>query len=510
MKKTTRFVICLSLLLSVSILPLWGQSPATVKYVFLFIGDGMSTPQRELAEQYSLATTGQGLRINSFPVTTMTTTHSANKDVTDSAASGTAIACGQKTNNLMLGVDPEGKPLDSIAKVALQHGRKVGIITSVTLNHATPGAFYANVPNRNQYYEIGLAMIASGFQYFAGGGLLAHNDEESAKYRGDLYELAAQAGYKICRENADAFQKLAPDSSAKVMVFANSSNLPYELNAQAGELSLLDLTLKGIELLDNPRGFFLMVEGGLIDYAGHGNETELLLGEMLGLDKCVTAALNFASKHPDDTLIVITGDHETGGLTLAFSGQDDLLNLRKIKGEQALGKSYSDKVQKILALPETTLADILALVAADFGLQSTGQDDNPWLLSAEEQQKIKLSFLRDRQQLDYDRSRSKLQQDLADQKALQPVTEAQRLEQDFAVALSTLTNEHKKLMRKFSRLTLAKQVIMLYNQRLGISWKTTGHTALPVLTTAVGKQAELLREATDNSKIAQILEPLLH
>ena len=116
----------------------------SAKYVFLFIGDGMSVPQRMLAEEYLRRTENRGLRINAMPYQALTTTFSADSFITDSAAAGTAIACGEKTNNRFLGVTPSGKRLESIAEAAKKNGRKIGIITSVTLTHATPAAFYAH------------------------------------------------------------------------------------------------------------------------------------------------------------------------------------------------------------------------------------------------------------------------------------------------------------------------------------------------------------------------------
>lgn len=496
------FFLVLVLLLGPARLPLRGQpAPESVKYVFLFIGDGMSTPQRELGEQYALACTGQGLKMNNLPVNTLTTTRSANQEVTDSAASGTAIACGQKTNNLSLGVDPEGKPLDSIAKLALRHGRRVGIVSSVTLNHATPGAFYATVPSRSMYYEIGLDMIESGFHYFAGGGLQAHDNQESPRYRGNLYELAAQAGYVVCKEDAAAFRSLSPDPAAKVMVFAQAGALPYELTAPSGALTLLDLTRKGIELLDNPGGFFLMVEGGLIDYAAHGNQTELMLGEMLGLDRCISAALNFARQHPEDTLIVVTGDHETGGLTLSASAQQDQSEWQKVRGQQQLADAFEAKIRQIIAQPDTTLDTVLALVEADFGL--------PGGLTAAERQQIELSFQLERQRAEYQRQSTALEQDFAARKLGRPNAEIPLLEQEFSAAQAKLAAEHKKLLQKFPRLSLTRQVTVICNQRRGISWKTGGHSSLPVQTSASGKHSERFREATDNCCIARILTSLL-
>ncbi|MBQ6533874.1 MAG: alkaline phosphatase, partial [Opitutales bacterium] len=166
-----------------------------VKYVFLFIGDGMSIPQRMMTEQYLKLSGGDGLVINSFPNQAITYTYSANSFITDSAASGTAIACGEKTNNGTIGLNAKNEKIESIAYAAKKAGKKVGIITSVTINHATPTAFYAHNRSRSNYYDIALEMMDSGFDYFAGGGAAKSDDKKSKNYKGDVYELAKKAGY---------------------------------------------------------------------------------------------------------------------------------------------------------------------------------------------------------------------------------------------------------------------------------------------------------------------------
>ncbi|MDD5599451.1 MAG: alkaline phosphatase, partial [Victivallaceae bacterium] len=149
-----------------------------VKYVFLMIGDGMGTMQRHCAEAYkkSQADKPENARLvmNRFPVTGFTGTLNVNGKITDSAAAGTALACGVKTRNNFLGIGPLGKlkPV-SLAYEAQKHGMKVGIISSVPVDHATPAAFYANVPSRQMYYEIAMSISSSGFDFLGGSGSLA-------------------------------------------------------------------------------------------------------------------------------------------------------------------------------------------------------------------------------------------------------------------------------------------------------------------------------------------------
>ena len=144
---------------------------AAPKYVFVFIGDGMSTPQRLMAEDFSKRTGRGELAMNHLARRTETATKSANKVVTDSAAAATAIACGEKTDNGMLGMRPDGTRIESVAAVAKKAGRKVGIVTTVTIVHATPAGFYAHNRSRGDSRAIAMDLVKSGFDYFAGGGI---------------------------------------------------------------------------------------------------------------------------------------------------------------------------------------------------------------------------------------------------------------------------------------------------------------------------------------------------
>ncbi|MBR7106470.1 MAG: alkaline phosphatase, partial [Opitutales bacterium] len=154
-----------------------------VKYVFLFIGDGMSIPQRMMAERYMQLSGQGGLAINAMKNQAITYTNSASSFITDSAASGTAIACGEKTRNGTIGLNAKGEKIESIAYVAQKAGKKVGIITSVTINHATPASFYGHNQSRSNYYNLGLDMIESGFDYFAGGGVNKNDDKKNKEYK---------------------------------------------------------------------------------------------------------------------------------------------------------------------------------------------------------------------------------------------------------------------------------------------------------------------------------------
>lgn len=292
------------------------------KYVFYFIGDGMSL-NHVLGAQYFLGqeTAKQGvapLCFTGFPYTGLSMTCSSNSDVTDSAAGGTALSCGERTLNGTIGLGAnQVTRLKSIAEMAKEQGMRVGIATSVTLNHATPAAFYAHQKSRNDYYEIGVQLAQSGFNFF-GGGDFEENVNRNDKDAPQLYDVADEAGYKIVR-GYDKFRK-----GDKVILIqkkkAVEKTIPYAIDATEEDLTLEQITTAGIEVLDNRKGFFFMVEGGKIDYASHATDAATVFHEVADFDRAVRVAYDFYLRHPKETLIVITADHETGGLTLG-SGQ---------------------------------------------------------------------------------------------------------------------------------------------------------------------------------------------
>jgi alkaline phosphatase len=437
-----------------------------VKYVFLFIGDGMSIPQRTMAEEFLKKTENRGLRINALTHQALTRTQSANSFITDSAASGTAIACGEKTNNGYLGVDPQGNRLESIAEVAHKNGKKVGIITSVTLNHATPAAFYAHNSSRGNNYEIGLDLIASGFEYFGGGGLEKHNDTNSKKYRGDIYELAKDAGY-VFSSTPEEFRNIKRGMNKVLSIGTDSSALPYAIDTPELGLHLSDYTRQCIELLDNPNGFFIMVEGGAIDWMCHANDAGTTLNEIIEFDNAFNVAWEFAQKHPRETLIVVTGDHETGGLTLGFSGTGYAAYLDLLKNQKCSTGGYAELFKKFAQEHETyTFNDLKPLITEKSGL----------IFAKEGEERPK------------------------PEKGTMILTE----------------NEEKNLTANFEKMfsnkkepdakAFARAIVRQINAKAGIGWTSDAHTALPVITTAWGSQSEIFSNYIDNTDISKLLK----
>ncbi len=294
-------------------------SEKKAKYVFYFIGDGMGFSHIALAEAYNAAKDGkigsEPLCFTQFPVMGMATSYSASNMITCSSAAGTALSTGFKTNNGMLGVAPDTTELESIAYKIHDAGYKVGIMTSVTIDHATPGAFYANSAARNDYYAIAAQLPESGFEFFGGGGFQGLKKEDGRK---SLYEIVAENGYEVAfgKEEYEAKK----DSAEKVIYFQNKERaaevLPYALLRGEDDLCLADVVAEAIEFLDNDKGFFIMAEGGQIDWAAHANDITNTIHETIDFDEAIQVAYEFYLKHPDETLIVVTADHETGGVTL--------------------------------------------------------------------------------------------------------------------------------------------------------------------------------------------------
>ena len=318
----------------------WGYAQDKPKYVFYFIGDGMGVNQVLGTEMYRAELQGNigvvPLQFSLFPNVTMATTFSATNGVTDSAASGTALATGEKTKNGAIGVLKDLKtPVSSIAVWAKEAGYKVGVTTSVSVDHATPSAFYAHEASRNNYYNIGLDLYEAGFDFYAGSDFL----EPNSKNGKNLYELAPEKGYTIARGYKDFLKK--SKKADKMILFQSEeasridrSAIPYAIDRKKGDLTLQEITRSAINFLskDNDKGFFLMVEGGKIDWACHSNDGATVLNEVIDFDEAVKVAYEFYSQHPDETLIVITADHSTGGMALGTGAYE--LNLQVLKNQK--------------------------------------------------------------------------------------------------------------------------------------------------------------------------------
>ena len=326
------------------------------KYVFYFIGDGMGVNQVQGTELFQGEMKGEiaiePLCFTQFPVSTVATTFSATNGVTDSAAAGTALATGNKTKNGAIGVLKDLEtPVNSVAVWAKNSGRKVGVATSVSVDHATPAAFYAHEAGRGSYYNIGADLYAAGFDFYAGSDFMEPDNKEDKSAK-NLYKMADEYGYSIARGYNDYTKKSA--KADKMILFQSEeasskdrSAIPYAIDRTEKDLSLEEITRSAIDFLskDLSKGFFLMVEGGKIDWACHSNDAATAFREVQDLDKAIRQAYEFYKQHPDETLIVVTADHETGGIVLGTG--EYRLNLKALDN-QKMSESGFTKVLNTL------------------------------------------------------------------------------------------------------------------------------------------------------------------
>ena len=296
------------------------------KYIFLFIGDGMGTAQIQSARFYKGTTENNGaitegeLSFTSFPEVGSVTTYDSTSFCPDSASTATSIATGNKTESGVINMCPWTRdvPYETIAeKLHKQKNYKVGVVSTVNIDHATPAAFYAHQNTRKNYYQIGVELANSGFEYFAGGEFQKVNGDGTGP---NNHEVAAQAGYNVVTTQAGAAALKAGAGKTLIIAenLADGKAMNYAMDAAPGEWQLTDYVRKGIELLDNSNGFFMMVESGKIDWACHANDAAASIHDVIEMHNAVQAAVEFYAQHPDDTLILVTADHETGGLGIGY------------------------------------------------------------------------------------------------------------------------------------------------------------------------------------------------
>lgn len=459
---------CIFLFKSVNAQPPNTHHGKKAKYVFFMIGDGLGIPQRMATEAY----TGEKLLMDTFPAQGITTTQAADRFITGSAASATALATGTKTNINYIGVDPNLAKLTTIAEMAKQQGKKVGIVSSVSIDHATPASFYAHVKHRKMYHEIDMALAQSGFDFFGGGGLKDPAGKKSKAPLGNALKTAKDNGYTIV-DNKKDFMALNK-KSGKVIAYnawlQDGGALPYAMDMRDSDITLPQFTRKAIELLDNPDGFFLMVEGGKIDWACHANDATASITNNIAFDQAVQAAFDFYQAHKEDTLIVITGDHECGGLTLGFAGTKYASHFDVLKHQKASFQKFTDDVVTPYMEKHGAKADFNAfkpVISEYFGLKFMDPAADIMAVKPHELAKIKTAF-------DMTMARK-------EKEAKQP--------------------ENYILYGGYDPLTVTLTHIL--SQKAGLGWTSYKHTGVPVSTSAVGLGSGLFNGYYDNTDIAK-------
>ena len=454
-------------ILIVLVLGSWSLAVGQAKYVFYFIGDGMGSNQVLISEMYRSALSGQPLGrvqtlMTTFPYSGSASNYSASDGITDSAAAGTCLATGHKTNNGTLGLDEHGDKLQTIAEELKEQGWGVGIMTTVAIDHATPGAFYAHVQKRNEYYKIGRQLSKSQFDFFGGAGF-HHPQGKKDDKDVNLYRLAEENGYTIAHGYAEAQEKA--DAKRMILVQAtddqgakHGDNLPYAIDRKEGDLTLAQIVRTAIPFLDKRYDrFFMMVEGGMIDYACHGNDAATAIGETWDMNEALEAAYEFYLAHPDETIIVVTADHETGGMALGNGGKTLQLDLlRHQKGS--------------------------AWMLSDTFTQLFKDNDKPAWDEVKKIYRERLGF--------WDSI------DISDD-------EEKELKELYKAACEKKGKDNKTLYKTIN--SLGDAGIALLNKKAHVAWTTTSHSAHVIPIFAIGAGAELFTGWHDNTELVPLL-----
>lgn len=478
-KNCKALMACAALALSLGAQDAYSAGP---KYVFFFLGDGMSNSQIQATEAYLTTKNGDSatlatdllkpenrLNMSKMPVQGMQTTFDAFALMTDSASSATAFACGLKTVSGTIGMD-ETKTLSykSIAQLAHENGKKVGVITSVSLDHATPAAYYASVTSRSDMNAIATQMANTGYEFFGGGGLAKPTAPTN------IWSLLTTKGYEVLNTRADILD-LKNNPQDKVVCINpeldGSKAMPYAIDRPETNLSLAEMTEVAISTLsaDANKGFFIMVEGGKIDWAGHANDAMANIGDMLDFDDAVGEALKFYAQYPNDTLIIVTGDHETGGMTVGHATTGYTAYYSELL-KQKHSYEYFDKLwaQHKTANPVTDcsatnnlVADtgMTALMAENFGLVYAD-------LNAYQQEKLEDA---------YDKSMCG-------------------------------TNDNSAAENTFLYSTynpISVTLTHVLNEKASIGWTSYSHTGVPVPVFSKGRVAQSFAGFYDNTDIAK-------
>ncbi len=386
MKRSLKLTICcLGLAISILCVGLLNHSNGDSccskkpKYVFYFIGDGMSFNHILGTEHYNTEKAGasETLRLNftQFDTRNFVTNYSASNLVTDSAAAGTALASGKKTGNAHIGVDMEGNELRTLADVASEQGYKVGLVTNVGINHATPSCFYGHTSDRFGFPKLVDDYIASDVAFIAGSTIMdMKSGPQDPKYKpittAELAERIRNAGIELTLD----VEQAAKSSNKRVALVANdkeNKHVPYVIDRKGGEQhTLLNHSKAAIEYLarEAKDGFFLMIEGGKLDYAAHEQDAVTTFLEVNEFAECVQLALEFAKQHPKETLIVVTSDHETGGMSLGWDHYEIRMNL--LQAQKASAIEVTKIIQQMRAEGKRNWSDYKQVLADSFGLWS--------------------------------------------------------------------------------------------------------------------------------------------
>ncbi len=453
------------LFLSVLIVFLALYAQGKAKYVFLIIGDGMGMDQINGTEMYMAELEGRlgfkPLLFTQFPYAGLLRTHSASNGVTDSAAAGTALATGSKTKNGTIGMDSLFNPVYSVAVKARNAGKKVGILTSCSLDDATPAAFYAHQPKRSMGYEIAIDAYSSRFEFFGGATFSKPETRHDGSFGPDVFKQMENEGY-VLAYGFDEYREKSSEADRIIVMEKKERKLMdliYAIDRQESDLTLAQLTEAAVEHLsrDNQEGFFLMIEGGTIDVACHANDAATTIAEIIDLDESVKIAYEFYQKYPEETLIIVTADHETGGMVLGAGSSR--LNLQVLQHQKMSQLALSSRIVQLREQKNNKVSweDIKSLLSEAMGFW-----DKVKLTSAEEEQ------IRDAYRITF-------------------------VEGD--------TSKVETLYQKDEKISVAANMIL--NKKANVGWMSKGHSAGFVPVFAIGVGAESFNHLMDNTQLSQ-------
>ena len=436
---------------------LWG----TPKYAPPHPRDGFGSNHRIMAE----TALGKPLALSTLPACAKTTTSDVFGKTTDSAAAGTAIACGIKTSKKAIGVDKDGNAVRSLAMRLKEQGFKIGIISSSPLNDATPAAHYAHQSSRNNYRAITDELAASGFDFFGGQIPLKDKKESEEESLEKTLQACKKNGYVVFTGKSCIEGSRQTSSSRRVCLWQTPAISYFYRPAQGPTLA--DFTREAIRRLDNPVGFFLVVEQGNIDYSSHCNDAGKLMWEILDFDQAIKAGLDFQKSCPEETLVVLTADHETGGLQL---NRPDSSSLKRLFGQ----------THSLIELQEK-----IATLAKEGAPQA--RDEAMHLLETA----------------------------LFPNEALFSQTEQQRFNTAWDEYIAALKNTKRKgaiagLQSKYGRyISPVIEAFRIRDERAKIRFTSFNHSDTAVLTSAVGPGQSAFSKEMDNTDIPKKIEAIL-
>jgi alkaline phosphatase len=325
------------------------------------------------------------------------------------------------------------------------------------------------------YHEIDMELANSGFNYFGGGGFKDPEGKKSKNPQGNALEVAKKNGYTIV-SNKEAFMALTKDSG-KVIAYndhlPDSMALPYVMDTKLTDITLPEFTKKGIEFLDGPDGFFMMVEGGKIDWACHANDAAAAIKDTLAFDEAIKLAYDFYKAHPEETLILVAGDHECGGLSLGFAGTQYKSTFELLKHQTISFKAFTDEIMKKYKETHTAKAsfeDMIPLMKEYFGFEVTGEGD--LVLTSFELEELKDAFVQSMSGVEVEGGTS-----------------------DYI------------LYGGYDPFTV--KLTHLLNQKAGLAWTSYSHTGIPLSISAVGVGAESFNGFYDNTDLAKKLMTIM-